>query len=248
MSSRDKINIAIDKRGFCLGSASLLLAGGSASAQAPATSAPASAPTTPQSVSPQYVVSYFEVAPASVPAVSRLVRAYLAAVREDKTVSLGAFRGAFLPYHFAIVGHWSDTVAFAAHGDGAAAKAFRGALATHLIAPYDERRHYALEVGKTAPARSGLITITHVDLIQAHLQAGVEAVKAIATQSRVIPGCLRFDVLTQNNRVNHMTVVQAWRDVGAHRRYIVSALSKNFRNSLLARSGSLYDERYYIDV
>jgi quinol monooxygenase YgiN len=244
MSSRDKINITIDKRSFCFGSASLLLAGGSASAQAPATPAPA----TPPSVSPQYVVSYFEVAPASVAAVSRLVRAYLAAVREDKTVSVGAFRGAFLPYHFAIVGHWSDTAAFAAHGEGAAAKAFRGALATHLIAPYDERRHYALEVGKTAPARSGLITITHVDLIQAHLQAGVESVKAIATQSRVLPGCLRFDVLTQNNRANHMTVVQAWRDVGVHRGYIVSALSKNFRNSLLERSGSLYDERYYIDA
>jgi quinol monooxygenase YgiN len=244
MSPRDKYKTAIDKRSFCLGSTSLLLAGGSASAQAPATPAP----TTPPSRSPQYVVSYFEVAPASVAAVSRLVRAYCAAVREDKTASIGAFQGAFLPYHFAIVGHWSDTAAFAAHDEGAAANAFRGALAAHLIAPYDERRHYALEVGKTAPARSGLITITHVDLIQAQLQAGVESVKAVATQSRDVPGCLRFDVLTQNNRANHMTLIQAWRDARAHRRYIVSALSKNFRNSLLERSGSLFDERYYIDA
>lgn len=232
-------NFNIDKRSFLFGSASLLLAG-SASAQTPAPAAPS------PSVSPQYIVTYFEVAPAAAAAAAKLARAYrAAAAKENGTTSLDVFQGAYLPYHFAMVGQWSDTAAFVTHSEGAAMKTFRSQLTPHLIAPYDERRHHALEVGKSAAAKSGLITVTHVDLIPPGRDAGIESVKTIASQSRAEAGCVRFDALTQSNRPNHMTLVQVWRDDAAYRRYIVSPLSKAFRESLTPRSGSLYDERYY---
>ena len=237
-------NLNIDKRSFFLGSASLLLAAGTASAQTPA-------PATDllPSVSPQYIVTYFEVAPASAAATAKLARDYRVAARNESgtngTAPFELFQGAYLPYHFAIIGQWKDTQAFATHRDGAAMKTFRGALASHLIAPYDERRHHALDVGQAAPRKSGLVTITHVDIIPTYREPGIESVKTIASQSRTEAGCLRFDALTQSVRPNHMTMVQAWHDDAAYRRYIVSALSKAFRDSLLVRSGSLYDERYY---
>jgi quinol monooxygenase YgiN len=238
MKSHDRI----DKRAFCLGSASLLFATASASAQTPAPLPPAPLP----SVSPQYIVTYFEVAPATAAATAKLARTYRATtVKENGTAPFELFQGAYLPYHFAMTGQWSDTGAFTAHSEGAAMKSFRAALAPHLIAPYDERRHHALDVGKTAVAKDGLVTITHVDIIPTYREPGIESVKTIAAQSRGGPGCLRFDALTQSARPNHMTVVQAWRDDAAYRRYIVSPLSKSFRESLLVRSGSLYDERYY---
>jgi quinol monooxygenase YgiN len=235
-----KPQTGIDKRAFCLGSASVLLAAATASAQTPAPSPPAP----PPNVSPQYVVTYFEVAPASVAATAKLVRDYRAAALKE-TGALGIFQGAYLPYHFAMTGQWSDTSAFNAHSEGAAMKVFRAALTPHLIAAYDERRHHALEVGKTAAGKIGLVTLTHVDLIPPGRDAGTESVKMVASQSRAVPGCVRFDALTQSNRPNHMTLVQAWRDDAAYRRYIVSPVSKTFRESLLPRSGSLYDERYY---
>lgn len=226
----------IDKRTFCLGSASLLFATANASAQTPAPL---------PSVSPQYIVTYFEVAPAAAAAVAKLARSYRAATaKEAGTAPFELFQGIYLPYHFAMTGQWSDTNAFIAHSEGAAMKAFRAALAPHLIAPYDERRHHALDVGKAA-SNGGLVSITHVDIIPTYRDAGIASVKTIASESRGEPGCLRFDALTQSSRPNHMTLVQAWRDDAAYRRYIVSPLCKTFRESLLVRSGSLYDERYY---
>lgn len=242
MTSNDKGNPIIDKRSFCLGSASLLLTATAASAQAPATPTAAPLP----SVSPQYVVSYIEVAPTSAAPVAKLAREYRAATRKEADAApFEVFQGVNLPYHFAIVGRWSETKEFLAHGEAAAMKSFRSALASHLIAPYDERRHHTLEVGKAMPAKSSLVTITHVDIIPNYREPGIESVKMIAAQSRGQPGCLRFDALTQSNRPNHMTIVQAWQDDAAYRRYIVSALSKAFRESLTVRSGSLYDERFY---
>jgi quinol monooxygenase YgiN len=238
-------NFNIDKRSFCFGalsfgSVSLLLAG-PASAQ---TAAPAA--TSPPSVSPQYIVTYFEVAPAAAAAAAKLARAYRADThKETGAAPLGVFQGAYLPYHFAMVGQWIDTKAFAVHSEGAAMTGFRRALTPHLIAPYDERRHHALDVGQALASRSGLVTITHVDIIPTYREAGIESVKMIASQSRGERGCVRFDALTQSARPNHMTLVQAWHDDAAYRRYIVSPLSKAFRESLTPRSGSLYDERYY---
>lgn len=242
----------VNKRSLVLGSATLLFAASTASAQnltpalAPATT-PAADPL--PSVSPQYVVTYFEVAPGSAPAAVKLARGYRATARRETGVNgavpFNLFQGAYLPYHFAVIGRWKDTEAFLAHSNGAAMKTFRAALAPHLISPYDERRHHGLEVGQTAAGKSGLVTITHVDIIPTYREPGIESVKAIASQSRAEPGCLRFDALTQSARPNHMTVVQAWSDDAAYRRYIVTALSKTFRESLLVRSGSLYDERHY---
>ncbi len=239
MKTPNEANSTIDKRSFCFGSAGLLLAASTASAQTP-TADPL------PSVSPQYVVTYFEVAPAAAAPVARLARDYrAAAARETGAAPFDLFQGAYLPYHFACVGQWSDTKAFTTHSEGAAAKAFRTALANVLIAPYDERRHHALEMGQAGPAKGGIVTITHVDIIPTHRDTGIASVKTITAESRGLPGCLRFDALTQTARPNHMTIVQAWRDDAAYRRYIVSSLSKAFRESLLVRSGSLYDERYY---
>jgi quinol monooxygenase YgiN len=232
--------LKIDKRSFCLGAASLVMAAGSAAAQTKAPAADAL-----PSVSPQYIVTYFEVAPASAAGAARLSRSYRAATaKETGRAPFELFQGAYLPYHFATIGRWQDTNAFVAHSEGTAMKTFRAALAPHLISPYDERRHHALEVGQSS-GKSSLVTITHVDIIPTYREPGIESVKKIASQSRTQAGCTRFDALTQSARPNHMTVVQAWRDDASYRRYIVSMLSKAFRDSLLVRSGSLYDERYY---
>lgn len=55
----------------------------------------------------------------------------------------------------------------------------------------------------------------------------------------------RFDALTQGNRANHMTLVEAWADRKAFDDHIVAGHEKRFREALGPMIGSLYDERLY---
>ena len=69
--------------------------------------------------------------------------------------------------------------------------------------------------------------------------------KELAEASRKDAGSLRFDALTQANRANHMTIVEAWADRKAFDGHIVAPHVKKFREALGPMSGSLYDERLY---
>jgi quinol monooxygenase YgiN len=223
----------------CLTAAGVLLAG-VALAQAPAQPPPL------PDVAPQFVVSYIEVAPRSADAAAKLLRDYQAATRKESgIVQFEAFQRVHFPHHFAIVAQWKDTRDFLGHGEAAHRQAFRGALASHLIAPYDERRHHGLNVGTRTDAGAGLVAVTHVDIIPPERDNGIAAVKTLADQSRGTPGNVRYDALTQSNRPNHMTLVEVWRDEAAYHTHLATAHMKAFRDSLLPRSGSLYDERLY---
>jgi quinol monooxygenase YgiN len=197
-------------------------------------------------VAPQYVVSYIETAPNAAAAASKLARIYRDATRNERgVVQFEVFQRLHTPHHFAIVGAWTDTKAFLAQAEAAHTKAFRAALAEHLAAPYDERRHHALNVGPAVAAGSGLVVVTHVDIIPTFRDEGIASVRELAERSRGTPGNLRFDALTQSNRPNHMTLVEVWRDEAAYHRHLVSTHVRAFREGLLPRSGSLYDERLY---
>lgn len=220
--------------------AATLLAAGPALAQAPAQPAPL------PDVAPQFLVTYIEVGPKAADAALTLARTYRDAARkEDGVVQFEVFQRVNAPHHFALVGQWKDTKAFLAHGDGPSAKAFRTGLTPHQIAPYDERRHHSLSTGAMVDAGDGLVAVTHVDIIPTERDAGIASVKALADASRGTPGNVRYDALTQSNRPNHMTLVEVWRDQAAYEAHLVTANLKTFRDSLLPRSGSLYDERLY---
>jgi quinol monooxygenase YgiN len=227
---------------FCAAAGILLAGAVIAHAQAPAPAQPAPLP----DVSPQFVVSYIEVAPGASDAAAKAARDYRnAARRESGVVQFEIFQRIHARHHFAIVAQWKDTKDFLAHGDAAHTKAFRRALGEDLIAPYDERRHHALNIGNVVPARTGLVAVTHVDIIPPARDEGIAAVKTLADKSRGTPGNLRYDALTQSNRPNHMTLVEVWQDDEAYRTHLLTAHMKAFRDTLLPRSGSLYDERLY---
>jgi quinol monooxygenase YgiN len=230
------------QRGNAMHAASLILAAATlAAAPALAQTPPAPLP----DVAPQYVVTYIEVAPKSADAAAALTRAYRDASRKEGAGQFDVYQRLNAPHHFAIVEQWKDTAAFMAHAEAAHTKRFRDGLAAHRIAPYDERRHHTLSAGAPADASDGLVAVTHVDIIPTERDAGIASVKALAEQSRGTPGNLRYDALTQSNRPNHMTLVEVWRDQDAYQAHLVAAHMKAFRDSLLPRSGSLYDERLY---
>jgi quinol monooxygenase YgiN len=196
-----------------------------------------------------YIVTYIEVAPAAKDQAATLVRELAGASRKEA----GAMRFEILQridraHHFAILEVWKDQGAQAAHAATPHTKAFRDKLQGIASAPYDERPHTGLAaapVSDAATAQGAIYAVTHVDFIPPKKDEGIAALKELVAPSRQDAGNVRFDVLQQTSRQNHLTVVEIWRDLAALDGHAVAAHTKKFRDQLLPMSGSLFDERLY---
>ncbi|RAI39771.1 putative quinol monooxygenase [Rhodoplanes roseus] len=210
---------------------------------------PAAAPPAPPSppVAGDYVVSYIEVAPGKAAEGLALVKELKAtALKHPGVVGVTALQRTTHPHHFMLLERWTDDAARAAHAAMADVGALRAKLAAIATAPFDERPHRPLAVGEAKPAGSGAIyAVTHVDFIPTAREQGEALVTALAGASRGSAGNLRFDGLTQASRPNHFTLVEVWADPKAWEAHVDAAATKTFRDNLLPKSGSLYDERLY---
>jgi quinol monooxygenase YgiN len=199
-----------------------------------------------------YVVSYIEVAPAAATEARRLLGALRdASRREEGLLRFDALHRTERPNHFAIVEAWKSAAAHEAHARAAHVLEFREKLGRWLSAAHDERAHVALAVGSArapAPGSKAVHVLTHVDVVPTFKDQGAALVKGLAETSRQEAGALRFDALTQGNRPNHMTLVEAWESREAFDRHVVAAHVKSFRDALTPMSGSLYDERLYAPI
>lgn len=196
---------------------------------------------------PTYVVTYIEAAPKAAIEARDLIVARCASARKAAGLTqVEAFARTGYPNQFAMLEQWQTGKAkddFAATDD---ARTFVARLSPLMVAGYDERIHVPLTVGASMPTPAdAVVALTHVDLIPSSKDAGVAKVKAFAEQSRGTGGNLRFDVLTQASRTNHMTVVEGWSTAGAKEAHIAEPFVRSFRETLMPMSGSLYDERVY---
>jgi quinol monooxygenase YgiN len=228
---------------------------------------------------PFYIVTYIEIAPAEVKKAADLLRKHSAASKKQAgNLRFEALQATGRRNHFLLLEAWADKPARDAHASSAGTNAFRKSLHPLLYSPYDERPHaplVAADPSKIAKGEKGTVYVaTHVDIIPPEQfppcerqvskngPCGNALVEKLAADSRKHPGNLRFDVLTQSNRPNHMTIVEMWRGAKDHDAHIVHADTKHFRDGLsgvapgsgLAAnplfvinplSGSLYDEQLY---
>lgn len=225
--------------------------------EAVAQTSPAPAATPPES---PYAVTYIEVEPAQADASRRLLARYRDALKDKGALEFAVFEQMGRPNHFAIVERWPSAKAREDNAASASGQEFRSALAPLLIAPYDERPHFALSVGAlsvgalsvgapssgTTPATpAGVFVITHVDIVPPKRDDGVAAVRTLAERSAGNAGNVRFDALVQASRLNHLTLVEAWTDAPAREAHSAANPTKSFRSTLGPMSGALYDERLY---
>ena len=197
---------------------------------------------------PVYLVAYFEVAPAAAAQTADMLRQYAGASRaEDGNASLDSFEEIGRPNRFAIVEAWRDKKAAEAHGSSAAASALRERLQPLLASPLDVRPSGALSVAapKRPAGADAVFVLTHVDVVPTGKDQGIVLVKELAEAGRKDAANLQFDVLQQDSRPNHFTLVEAWRDRSAFDANITAAHAKDFRQKLTPLSGALYDERLY---
>lgn len=194
-----------------------------------------------------YVVSYIEVAPSARMAALPLLRALRDASRKEAGNSgFEILQRIDRAGQFAILENWQDANAQTSHATAADAKSFYDKLKPLLAAPIDSRAHSGYAVGprKDAGARA-VYVLTHVDLIGAKKDEGLAALKQLSADSAKEAGVLRYDVLQQASRPNHLTLVEAWRGKAAFEAHEAAAHIRKFRDALLPMSGSLYDQRLY---
>jgi quinol monooxygenase YgiN len=199
-----------------------------------------------------YIVTYFETMPAEAPKAAEIARELAGASRkEDGNLRFEVLQRVGQPDHFVILEAWRTKEAHAAHAKAAHTTQFRQKLGSMLRGPYDERPHGGLAVASPAAAiKAGGTTppvyvVTHVDIIPPEKDKGIQLVKELADAGRRDTGNLRFEVLQQSSRPNHMTVVEVWESRQAVDGHGAGQNMKQFREKLMPMSGSLYDERFY---
>jgi quinol monooxygenase YgiN len=201
-----------------------------------------------QDASATYIVSYIEVAPSSArtAAVSALRALRDTSRKEAGNSGFEILQRIGQPQQFAILEVWNDAKAQASHAAAAGTAQLRDKLKPYLAAPIDERLHTGFVVGQSKGSGGGSVyVLTHVDLIGAKKDEGLAAIKQLSGDSAQDAGILRYNVLQQGNRPNHLTLVEVWRGKAALEKHEAAAHTRKFREVLLPMSGSLYDQRLY---
>jgi quinol monooxygenase YgiN len=195
-----------------------------------------------------YFVTYFDVAPTTAQQSATIARQYADASRkEDGNAGFEMLEEIGRPNRLAILEAWRDKNAYEAHGAAASTIAFRDKLQPLLISGTGARALSGFSVAAPAgqPGPQTVFVLTHVDVPPPQKDQAIELLKALAPAARKDDGNLWFDVLQQNDRPNHFTLFEGWRDRKAFDASIAAAHTKEFRQKLNPLEGALYDERLY---
>jgi quinol monooxygenase YgiN len=203
---------------------------------------------TPAPDGPRYVITYLEVMPTATADGAALAREMRDAMRRE----VGNLRGEALQRigrtnQFVLLTAWKDQAALDAHAKLAPTARMDDKLKPIENAPADERVTFPLSVGPL-PASLGadaVLVVTHVDVIPPQREMTAALLKSHAEDGRHESGNLRFEALTQTNRQNHFTVIEAWQSRDAARAHGMTAATRTFRDKVAPAIGALYDERFY---
>jgi len=197
---------------------------------------------------PVYVVGYLDVMPTAKNAAIAVLKQFRDACRRwEGNLRCEVVQRLEQPNQFVVLQTWKDKAAFDASSTNAAAAAFRDKLKPMLESPYDERIHSGLSVASPQPAPNGRVTyvVTHVDVIPPRANDAVTLLSQMAEAGRKETGNGRLEVLQQQNRPNHFSVVEIWpnRKVFETRGMTPAVIA--YRNQLQPMAGALYDQRLY---
>jgi quinol monooxygenase YgiN len=210
--------------------------------------AQAPAPPNVEPDAPVYVVGYIDVLPSMKNAAISAFKQFRDSCRkEDGNLRCEVIQRLEQPNQFATLQIWKDKAAFEAHATNPTAVALRDKLRPMLESPYDERVHGGLSVLPPQPTPTGRVTyaVTHVDVIPSHTKDATTLLTQLAEASRRDAGNSRFEVLQQDGRPNHISVVEVWPNRKVFETRGTTPTVVQFRNQLQPMLGALYDQRLY---
>jgi quinol monooxygenase YgiN len=198
-----------------------------------------------------YAVTYLEITPAAKAEAINLIKQVGAASRKEPgNLRYEVLQRVDRSNQFAILEFWSDSKALEAHAGGAAMTEFRDKLKPLRSGPYDARPSVPISVAPVAAAaaKGSTYVLTHVDVTPSVKDNTIDMLKKLAEDGRKEPGSERFEAWQQNNRTNHFTVVEIWKNREAADAHAVTASTKEFREKLGPMIGALFDDRFYTSM
>ena len=201
-----------------------------------------------QAPGPTDVVTYIEVTPSGETEAANLLRQLAAASRKESgSVSFTVLQHIERPSQFAILETWSDAKAHEAHDAGPALQQFREKLDHLRVGFYDERLDTGIDVVAlpASPTKDAIFVVTHVDVTGQFKDDAIAMMNKLAADSRKEAGAERFELWQQNNRLNHFTLVEIWKDRAALDAHNRAPASREFREKVGRMLGALYDDRRY---
>jgi quinol monooxygenase YgiN len=103
----------------------------------------------------------------------------------------------------------------------------------------------ALAQTSVAYGQEPVYAVTHIDLMPANVPAGIAAMKQLAAETTKEKSCVRFEILQQDGRPNHLTLVGIWKDQKAFDAHDSAPYTKEFREKMQPLIGSPWDERLH---
>src|SRR5579864_1717668 len=97
------------------------------------------------------------------------------------------------------------------------------------------------------PARGGksVYVVTHVDVTPNYTADATKLLGEFAAESKKDPGVVRFEVLQQDSRANHYTILEVWQTRQAFEAHSAAEHTKRYREKLQPMLGSPFDERLH---
>ena len=203
-----------------------------------------------QTDSSSYIVTYLEVDPITIEESIELL-GQISELSSDlqENIFYIVLQRIGRPNHFAIIERWDSNSSMNNHLRSSVKLDFQKNITPFLYSPYDERIHSALDINdvikENAKTNDIVYGVTHIDIVPTSLDTGIKIIKDLVTDSRNDDGNIFFDVLTQESRRNHMTLIESWDNARNQTSHSLQEHSSSFRSLLLPISGSLYDERIY---
>jgi quinol monooxygenase YgiN len=100
-----------------------------------------------------------------------------------------------------------------------------------------------LQNAAAQPAGTNLYVVTHVDIAgtPAMVAESTKLLREFSADSHKDPGVVRFELLLQNGRLNHFTIVEVWQSREAFEAHAGADHTKRFREKIQPMLGSPFD-------
>jgi quinol monooxygenase YgiN len=100
--------------------------------------------------------------------------------------------------------------------------------------------------GAQTPGKDVYVVI-HVDIAgtPAIVTEATNLLREFSAESKRDPGVVRFELLIQDGRLNHFTIVEVWQNREAFEAHSSAEHTKRFREKIQPMLGSPFDERLH---
>ena len=76
-----------------------------------------------------------------------------------------------------------------------------------------------------------ITVVTHVDLMPPFVAEANKLLNSLATEARKQPGCVRYEVIVEPARRNHVAIVSVWESQAAFDKHLTQPSTRTFRGA-----------------